>query len=175
MNNGELTAVCLLRDDLTPDNHRELLAQAAGKTKLQVLELLARRFPRPDVASTIRELPTRRDVPTSRAPAVTEETAPSTSNLGQAMHETAPSTSNLRQATQLSPSSTRNAASAVTDEPPAQAPVAKLVMPARAAPIEPLSAARYRIQLNASAQLKAKLEQAAICSATRTPAAIWRA
>src|SRR5450432_2491456 len=55
-----LTAVCLLRDYLTPENHRELLAEASGKTKLQVLELLAHRFPWPDVASTIRKLPVRR-------------------------------------------------------------------------------------------------------------------
>src|SRR5450432_3301969 len=55
-----LTAICLLRDYLTPENHRELLAEASGKTKVQVLELLARRFPRPDVASTIRKLPTPR-------------------------------------------------------------------------------------------------------------------
>src|SRR5258706_5787271 len=52
-----LTAVCLLRDYLTPKNHRELLEEASGKTKLQVQEMLARRFPRPDVASTIRKLP----------------------------------------------------------------------------------------------------------------------
>src|SRR5258706_13605536 len=52
-----LSAVCLLRDYLTPENHRELLEEASGKTKLQVQELLARRFPRPDVASTIRKLP----------------------------------------------------------------------------------------------------------------------
>ena len=49
-----LTAVCLLRDYLTQENHRELLAEASNKTKLQVQELLARRFPRPDVASYIR-------------------------------------------------------------------------------------------------------------------------
>src|SRR5450432_2491411 len=52
-----LTAVCLLRDYLTPENHRELLEAASGKTKLQVQEMLARRFPRPDVASSIRKLP----------------------------------------------------------------------------------------------------------------------
>src|SRR5260221_4476123 len=60
-----LTAVCLLRDYLTPKNHRELLEEASGKTKLQVQEMLARRFPRPDVASTIRKLPP----PRARVPA----------------------------------------------------------------------------------------------------------
>src|SRR5450432_1991266 len=52
-----LTAVCLLRDYLTPENHLELLAEASNKTKFQVQELLARRFPRPDVVSRIRKLP----------------------------------------------------------------------------------------------------------------------
>ncbi len=40
------------------------IAEASGKTKRQVQELLARRFPRPDVASTIRRLPS----PRARAP-----------------------------------------------------------------------------------------------------------
>ena len=52
-----LSAVCLLRDYLTPENHLDLLAEASHKTKFQVQELLARRFPRPDVASRIRKLP----------------------------------------------------------------------------------------------------------------------
>src|SRR5450432_2682272 len=52
-----LTAVCLLRDYLTPKNHTELLAEASHKTKFQVQELLARRFPRADVVSRIRKLP----------------------------------------------------------------------------------------------------------------------
>src|SRR5450432_3341874 len=62
-----LTAVCLLRDYLTPENHRELLEAASGKTKLQVQEMLASRFPRPDVASTIRKLPSPR-APTPTPP-----------------------------------------------------------------------------------------------------------
>lgn len=52
-----LTGVCLLRDYLSEDNHAELLREASGKTKRQVLELLARRHPRPDVRSTLRKLP----------------------------------------------------------------------------------------------------------------------
>jgi 5-methylcytosine-specific restriction endonuclease McrA len=54
-----LTAVCLLRDYLSPENHQELLAAASNKTKLQIQELLAWRFPRPDVASYVRKLPSR--------------------------------------------------------------------------------------------------------------------
>jgi len=54
-----LTAICLLRDHLTPSNHAELLAEASHKTKWQIQELLARRFPRPDAESRIRKLPQR--------------------------------------------------------------------------------------------------------------------
>ena len=63
-----LTAVCLLRDYLSSENHRELLTGASNKTKLQVQELLARRFPRPDVASYVRKLP-------SHAPCAASEQA----------------------------------------------------------------------------------------------------
>jgi hypothetical protein len=54
-----LTAVCLLRDYLTPENHLELLQDVSHKTKLEIEELLARRFPRPDVASGLSRLPDR--------------------------------------------------------------------------------------------------------------------
>ena len=126
---------------------RELLVEASGKTKLQVQELLARRFPRPDVASTIRKLPAPRVTPVPRASALTEET-PSASE------------SALTHATPPSPSITTGVASKVTSKPPAEAPASRSAPPARAVVVEPLSAARYRIQLNASPQLKKKLEQA---------------
>src|SRR6478735_1688006 len=64
-----LTAICLLRDYLTPENHHELLADVCHKTKGQIEELLAHRFPRPDVESWVRKLPARRrrGVPTAGA------------------------------------------------------------------------------------------------------------
>ena len=57
------------------------------------------------------------------------------------------------------PSITTDAASQVTRDPP-EAPASRPPLPARNVVLEPLSAARYRIQLNASPQLKEKLEQA---------------
>ena len=51
-----LTAICLLRDHLTIDNHRELFNEAAGRTKWQVQELIARRFPQAAVKSGVRQL-----------------------------------------------------------------------------------------------------------------------
>jgi 5-methylcytosine-specific restriction endonuclease McrA len=52
-----LTAVCLLRDCLTPENHAELLREASHKTKTELEELLARRFPQANGPSRLRKLP----------------------------------------------------------------------------------------------------------------------
>jgi len=51
-----LSALVLLRDHLTDDNHGVLLGDAAGKTKSELKELLAARSPRPDVVPSIRKL-----------------------------------------------------------------------------------------------------------------------
>lgn len=48
-----LTGLFLLSGHLTADNSGQLLAEARGKSKRQLEELLARWFPRPDVAPTI--------------------------------------------------------------------------------------------------------------------------
>jgi hypothetical protein len=52
-----LTAVALIRDYITLENHVELLHEVSGKTKEQILRLLAARAPRPDVKSKLRKLP----------------------------------------------------------------------------------------------------------------------
>jgi hypothetical protein len=54
-----LTTVRLLAPHLTRKNHEELLDAASGKRKRQVQELLARKFPKPDVATSVRKLPAR--------------------------------------------------------------------------------------------------------------------
>jgi HNH endonuclease len=141
-----LTSVCLLRDYLTPENHRELLEESSGKTKFQVQEMLARRFPRPDVASTIRKLPS----PRARAP------VPS---LALPHSAPVPENSTTNAAGELvagAMSSNEDASS----EPPSRVQVASSASSVPRSRVEPLSAARYRIQLNASAQLKQKLDHA---------------
>ncbi|HWZ91238.1 MAG TPA: hypothetical protein VNW92_20395 [Polyangiaceae bacterium] len=146
-----LTAVCLLRDYLTPENHRELLEEASGKTKLQVQEMLARRFPRPDVAATIRKLPS------PRSPARALASSP------VALSSATPHDSNAaNEANPASPSATQVSSSA-RDANPASPSATQVSSSAQSAPksvLEPLSAARYRIQLNASVHLKRKLEHA---------------
>ena len=47
----------MLGAKLTEDNHRELLAMAAGKSKRDIEQLVASRFPRADVPARIRKLP----------------------------------------------------------------------------------------------------------------------
>ncbi len=53
-----MTALLLLRHELTDDNIEELVAASAGKTKREVQELLAARAPKPDVLPTITAMPT---------------------------------------------------------------------------------------------------------------------
>jgi hypothetical protein len=52
-----LTTAQLLARNLTRENHTALLLEAAGKSKFQVQELLARHAPMPDVPPAIRKLP----------------------------------------------------------------------------------------------------------------------
>jgi 5-methylcytosine-specific restriction endonuclease McrA len=124
-----LCGLCELRDVLTQDNHSVLLAEASRKTKYQVKELVARHHPRPDVRSGIRQLPAPARVATEHLPSPAEEDA-------------------------TSPAPTAIVATA-------SAPIPPPVRPVRATPsiVEPLREDRYRLQLNASAELKRKLER----------------
>jgi 5-methylcytosine-specific restriction endonuclease McrA len=53
-----LTTVALLSGHLTDDNHEALLGAARGKSKRQVEQLVAALHPQPDIASSVRALPT---------------------------------------------------------------------------------------------------------------------
>ncbi len=52
-----LSALQMLRERLTPDNHVELLEAACHKSKRELEAWLAARFPKPDVPAQIRKLP----------------------------------------------------------------------------------------------------------------------
>jgi hypothetical protein len=52
-----LTAICEVREYLTAGNHRELLETVSGKTKLQIRDVLAQRFPQADVPASLKKLP----------------------------------------------------------------------------------------------------------------------
>jgi hypothetical protein len=54
-----LTNLRLLSGHLKPENHLALLDEAAGKSKRQVQEIVARMAPRPDVRASVRKVPER--------------------------------------------------------------------------------------------------------------------
>src|SRR3954451_3092995 len=54
----QLSVLCALRPHLNAENANELFAMCARKSYEQVEELLAARFPKPDVRDLIRRLPT---------------------------------------------------------------------------------------------------------------------
>jgi hypothetical protein len=53
-----LTTVRMLRPHLTEENHVAVLAKASGRSRPDVLELIATLAPRPDTPSSVRKLPT---------------------------------------------------------------------------------------------------------------------
>ena len=65
-----LTTVRMLRPHLTAENHEAVLEEASGRSRQDVLELIARLSPRPDVPSSVRKVPTT-PPPAPSAPAST--------------------------------------------------------------------------------------------------------
>ncbi len=135
-----LTALALLAPHLREDNQRDLLEAARHKTKRQVEELLAERFPRADQPVTLRKLPEPRTV---AAPALFAASA------GRQPSEGAPQAAPREQI--------------VT----APAPVA--AAPAHRPKLEPLAPGRYRLALTLDAQAKASLEHARDLLAHKEP------
>jgi 5-methylcytosine-specific restriction endonuclease McrA len=172
-----LSALRVLRDHLTDENHRELLASASGKSRKEVEALVASLAPRPDVASKIRKLPApqaRMHTAGSAAPAPTVPPSsgsalatvePAATPARSDMPGTAPTptsndasslphTWNLEptDAADLPPSTTRREG---TGSPP---PAPRSPMAGRT--LEPLSSSRYLLRLSMAKELKNKLELA---------------
>ena len=135
-----LTTVRLLAPHLTRKNHEELFAAACGKRKRQVRELLARRFPKPDVASTIRKLPAPRGV------SVPAPTGTSATPAAVPIPWLGPDQQEAKAASQTVGSAGN------VGRPPIPAPPRPLV--------QPLAPDRYRITFTASKETCAMLELA---------------
>jgi hypothetical protein len=132
------TTVRLLAPRLTRENHQALLAAASGQGKQAVEELLARRFPQPDVPARVRKVPSRPVTPALEVPPAGAP-APNT-RLRVADGEMLPA-----------------APAAAAD---AEAPRV-LPEPAVARPmVRPLAPERYEIRFTASAELREKLRLA---------------
>jgi hypothetical protein len=132
------TTVRLLAPRLTPENHQELLAAASGKGKHAVEELLARRFPQPDVPARVRKVSRRRVPPALEVPAG------------------APTPNSRAPVVGCEPPAEAAPAVASRAEPPLALPV-----PAGARPVvRPLAPERYEIRFTASTELREKLRVA---------------
>jgi hypothetical protein len=79
-----LSALRVLRDHLTRENHQALLAAASGKSKKEVEVLIAALAPRPDVVSSIRKLPQPRGTQLSRRTTCEGSSSPSATAAGDA-------------------------------------------------------------------------------------------
>jgi hypothetical protein len=132
------TTVRLLAPRLTPENHQELMAAASGMGKQAVEELLARRFPQPDVPARVRKVPSRpvtRELEMPAASSPTSKTCPPVPECESSVSAplTAPREDTL------------------------------IVLPVPTAPraaIRPLAPARYEIRFTASGEMREKLRVA---------------
>lgn len=147
-----LTTVRLLAPHLTGANHQELLAEAAGRSKREVEELVARRFPRPDVAASIRKLPVARSsaMPVAAVVSVANEASVSAREVSAAGVASSLSVASLPPAPVLS---TGPAAPPLTDAPTRAASPARPI-------VTPLASDRYQIRFTASAETLEKLRLA---------------
>jgi hypothetical protein len=132
-----ITSVRLLARLLTAENHRELLAAASRRSKREVEELIACRFPKPDTASSVRKAPERT---ASRSPV-----APMREVKGAVQVVSAPAT------TMVAPAPVTIAPEAVWPRP-----TASTHRPA----VKPLAADRYEIRFTARAATRDKLKVA---------------
>ena len=129
-----LTTVRLLAPHLTRENREELFAAACDKNKRQVQELLARRFPKPDVASSVRKLPASNGM----------------ADPGAALNEATPSSA-------PSPGESEPARPML----PAEAPSVPVSIAAPPRPlVQPLAPDRYRVTITATAEMCEKLQLA---------------
>jgi 5-methylcytosine-specific restriction endonuclease McrA len=154
-----LSALLLIGPHLTDANHRAWLLAAAGRSKRDVERLVASHFPKPDVRSSVRKLPT---------PSASREMA----STAHALNDNVQSELSVRPQVPAFAAMAPTATSSATNGPPLAAPArSKTALTATNRPrIQPLSGHTYRITFTASETLKRKLERAQeLCSHATAP------
>jgi hypothetical protein len=181
-----LTTVRLLGPHLTPDNHSRVLDSARGKTRVQVEEIAAALWPRPDAPSFVRKLPRVKglaaawiDSSRSAHPA-SSPSAPPSSSSAPGSSSACPSLSPFGAPASSSapapgtPSSLANPLSAADPAwPQASSPQdaadavdaaararSQLALTQRSADVMPLSPDRYRVQVTIGGDTLEKLKLA---------------
>src|SRR6478609_5412142 len=166
-----LCALCALAPHLTADNATELLDACRGKTRRQVEELLAVRFPRPDVREQIRRLPARTAVvAVAEQPALVKQTIETSSAPLAGSVEASRQIGGQAPATAANHPSQRTS---LVDNPVAKSsPTASAATPnsrGRARELEPLSAERFGVHFTADAELRELIERARALASHRLP------
>jgi 5-methylcytosine-specific restriction endonuclease McrA len=154
-----LSGLCVLVPHLTADNHRELLEAAAGLGKRQIEHLVAERLPRPDVATSMRKLPTAAR-PSGRPSARSEQavSAPA-SCMPPAAQQRA--TAAARAEAVPSGAAPAHQSSFGTESQADRTEPAAAATPRHVQHHpQPLSADRYLLKVSVSGQLRGKLDQA---------------
>lgn len=163
-----VSGLCLLRDFLTSQNHRELLEAATRKTKAQIGEELAKRFPREQIADSIRRLPKAQVVPAFAPTPSPAELRSDAQDLETS--ERSSQRQSLQESARRGDSDQSNQTASLAFEPrmgvdvvdPLTGEVTKVSEPPRAE-------VRYRVQFDAGSALKAKLELARALSSHANP------
>ncbi len=150
-----LCALCALAPHLNAENAGELFEACRGKTRRQIEELLAVRFPRPDVREQIRRLPERTQTPASPQPSVTETETKDQPILQRTACEGSAKVEEITSIVASCP-----------------APRAAQPVPAgsrRRRELEPLSADRFGIHFTADRELRELIERARALASHRLP------
>jgi hypothetical protein len=174
-----LSALCGLAPHLNLQNSTELFSACRRKTRRQVDELLAARFPKPDVQDQIRRLPVRGPKPMVRDELRTVERADSqetglaqASVAGQGQNVSPSGMARIAQETAeiAQDHDDETAEARRADGPPPSAPApTPPTAPARRRELEALSADRYGVHFTADAELRELLERARALASHRLP------
>jgi len=158
-----LSALCGLAPHLNPQNATELFIGCCCKTRRRVDELIAARFPKPDVREQIRRLPTR--VPAQVQVPMVADVPRMTTRIET--HDAAVAEAN---ATGQGPEATpAEVAEFAGDHGFETAPSIVGSPPARRRELEALSADRFGVHFPADAELKELLERARALASHRLP------
>ena len=155
-----LCALCALAPHLNEANAAELFEACIGKTRRHIEQLLAARFPRPDVREQIRRMPTpaqmRVDATSQAFLAPRELDAPGEARSGGKPNwgEDDPETAGV--AVNSAPPSVQDRALDARPRP-------------RARELEPLSAERFGVHFTADAELRELIERARALASHRIP------
>jgi hypothetical protein len=166
-----LSVAALLKAHLSASNMDELTELVCGASVQRARELLAARFPRPDVPATIRKLPTpivpQFEVPGASLPGMMEPTAPAKPSARVANGTLTPASGAKRASEELrhgladrEPPASVVPGAVTQAAPPDMPSCAASRASATHRALVPLAQGRYKVQFTADAELKHKLELA---------------